>query len=50
MPRPRQRACLQDGLSLNLNQLARRGFMQPGAYSARGISWTHLQQCELLSS
>jgi hypothetical protein len=40
MPRPRQRACLQDGLSLNLNRLAQRGFIQPGAYTRPiGITW-----------
>jgi hypothetical protein len=31
MPRPRQRVCLQDRLKLELNQLARRGFVQTGA-------------------
>jgi hypothetical protein len=31
MPRPRQRACLEDGLRLNLNRLARQGFIRPGA-------------------
>src|SRR5262249_18251793 len=30
MPRPRQRACLQDGLKLDLNGLIRRGTVQPG--------------------
>ena len=40
MSRPRQRACLQDGLSLNLNRLARRGFIQPGAATGpTGIAW-----------
>jgi len=40
MPRPRQRACLQDGPSLNLNRLARRGFIQPGAATGpTGIAW-----------
>src|SRR5262245_43839238 len=41
MPRPRQRACLQDGLSLNLNRLARQGFVRPGAATGPfGIKWT----------
>src|SRR5690349_17172519 len=41
MPRPRQRACLQDGLRLDLNQLARKGFIKFGAnIGARGISWS----------
>ena len=31
MPRPRHRVCLQDGLKLDLNQLARRGFIKFGA-------------------
>ena len=30
MPRPQQRACLQDGLKLDLNRLIRRGTVQPG--------------------
>ena len=42
MPRPRQRVCLQDGLKLDLNRLARNGFVQRGAnIGARGIGWTH---------
>jgi len=41
MPRPRQRACLQDGLKLDLNHLARQGFIQFGAnIGARRIAWT----------
>jgi len=40
MPRPRQRACLQDGLSLNLNRLTQRGFIRPGAATGPlGIKW-----------
>jgi hypothetical protein len=40
MPRPRQRACLQDGLKLDLNRLARRGFVYRGARSGPiGIRW-----------
>ena len=31
MPKTRQRACLQDGLKLDLNKLARQGLVRPGA-------------------
>lgn len=42
MARPRQRICLQEGLHLNLNQLARAGFIQRGAMTTeRGIQWYH---------
>jgi hypothetical protein len=42
MPRPRQRACLQDGLNLSLNRLARKGFIRPGAATGPlGIKWTN---------
>ncbi len=41
MPRPRQRACLQSGLRLNLNRLIRGGIVEPGAYSEREVSWTN---------
>jgi hypothetical protein len=42
MPRPRERICLQDGLKLDLNRLARRGFIKPGTnIGPRGITWTH---------
>jgi hypothetical protein len=50
MARPRSRACLQDGLKLDLNQLARRGFIQFGAnIGARGISWSNSHQGEIAS-
>ena len=40
MPRPCQRARLESGLKLDLNLLARRGFIQPGAATrAVGIAW-----------
>ena len=40
MPRPRARACLQDGLKLDLNRLSRNGFIRPGALSGPiGIRW-----------
>jgi hypothetical protein len=42
MPRPRERVCLQDGLKLDLNRLARKGFIKHGAnIGGRGITWTH---------
>src|SRR6516165_8164596 len=42
MPRPRYRACLQDGLKLDLNHLARKGFVEFGAnIGARRISWSN---------
>ena len=48
MPRPRQRACLQDGLKLDLNQLARQGFIKFGAdIGARAISWSDSYQREI---
>jgi hypothetical protein len=40
MPRPRSRACLEDGLKLDLNHLARKGLIKFGAnIGARGIAW-----------
>jgi hypothetical protein len=42
MPRARHRVCLQDGLKLDLNQLARKGFIKFGAnIGARRISWSN---------
>jgi hypothetical protein len=41
MPRPGYRATLENGLSLNLNRLVRRGFVRPGLESpAVGIRWS----------
>jgi hypothetical protein len=41
MSRPRMRVCLQDGLKLDLNRLAHRGFIRRGAKSGPiGIRWT----------
>ena len=41
MPRPLQRVRLESGLKLNLNSLARRGFIKPGAITGPvGIAWT----------
>jgi hypothetical protein len=39
MPRPCQRVCLQSGLKLDLNQLARRGLIRLGGYRSGSISW-----------
>ena len=42
MARLRQRVCLQDGPKLDLNRLARKGFVRHGAnIGVRGIKWTH---------
>ena len=50
MPRQRQRVCLQDGLKLDLNRLARKGFVEPGAnIGGRGITWTHSYWGEIAS-
>jgi hypothetical protein len=50
MPRPRYRACLQDGLKLDLNHLARKGFIKFGAnIGARGISWSNSHRGEIAS-
>ena len=50
MPRPCQRARLESGLKLDLNRLARRGFIQPGAYKGSGISWTNNYTGESIAS
>jgi hypothetical protein len=50
MPRPRSRVCLQDGLKLDLNYLARKGFIKFGAnIGARGISWSNAHRGEIAS-
>jgi hypothetical protein len=50
MPRPRYRACLQDGLKLDLNQLARNGFIKFGAnVGIRGITWSNSYWGEIAS-
>jgi hypothetical protein len=42
MSRSRVRVCLQDGLRLDLNRLARKGFIKFGTnIGARGIVWTN---------
>jgi hypothetical protein len=50
MPRSRQRACLQDGLKLDLNSLARKGFVRRGLRtSGKGIVWVHSYWGEIAS-
>jgi hypothetical protein len=50
MARPRQRVFLQDGLKLDLNRLARKGFVRHGAnIGGRGITWTHSYWGEIAS-
>jgi hypothetical protein len=42
MPKPRQRVCLQHGLKLDINKLARQGLLQPGAKAAPFMfRWTN---------
>jgi hypothetical protein len=42
MARPRQRACLQQGLKLDINLLARRGLIAPGsATGPQSIRWVN---------
>ncbi len=41
MPRPLQRVRLESGFKLDLNRLARRGLIKPGAFTGPvGIAWT----------
>lgn len=48
MSRDRQRVCLQDGLKLDLNRLARQGIVKFGGNSgSRGIVWNHSYWGEL---
>jgi hypothetical protein len=50
MARSRERVCLQDGLKLDLNRLAQRGFIKRGAnIGGRGIAWTHSYWGEIAS-
>jgi hypothetical protein len=50
MPPPRERVCLQDGLKLDLNRLAKKGFIKLGAnIGGRGITWTHSYLGEIAS-
>src|SRR5690349_18644846 len=42
MPRSRQRICLQEGLKLDINLLARRGLIVPGAATGpQSIRWVN---------
>ena len=51
MPRPRQRACLQDGLKLDLNKLVRQGLVRPGArVGPYLIRWTYTHTGEEIAS
>lgn len=50
MSRPRERVCLQDGLKLDLNRLARNGYIRRDAnIGAHGIRWTHSYWGEIAS-
>jgi subtilisin family serine protease len=50
MPRPLQRATLENGIKLDLNRLARRGFIDPGGYKGSGISWKSNYTGEVIAS
>jgi hypothetical protein len=50
MARPRERVCLQDGLKLDLNRLARDGFVRFGSnIGGRGIRWVNSYWGEVAS-
>ena len=50
MPRPLQRVRLESGLKLNLNSLARRGLIKPGAITGPvRIAWTNGSGQEIAS-
>src|SRR5262245_55853801 len=50
MPRPVQRAQLEGGLKLDLNSLARWGFIHPGGYRCSGIAFNDRYTGELIAS
>ena len=51
MARPRQRVCLESGLKLDINRLARRGIIRPGALSGPiGIRWTNSYSGDAVAS
>jgi hypothetical protein len=51
MPRPLQRVRLESRLKLNLNDLAKRGFIRAGAYVGPvGIAWTNTYTGEQFAS
>jgi hypothetical protein len=39
MPRPRMRACLNEGLKLDINRLVRHGFIRVGAFVSGTLTW-----------
>jgi hypothetical protein len=50
MPRSRQRICLQEGLKLDINLLARRGLISPGsATDPHAIRWVNSNGQEIAS-
>ena len=51
MPRPRQRACLDQGLKLDLNRLVRQGLVRPGFTTGPNvIRWTYTYTGEEIAS
>ena len=51
MPRPRQRACLEQGLKLEINKLARLGFVRSGAKSGPNrIQWSQTYTGDAIAS
>ena len=50
MPRPRQRACFEHGLKLDINKLAREGLLQPEARASCTYSWTNNYTGERIAS
>ena len=51
MPRQRHRACLQHGIKLDLNRLARQGLVNPGAQTGPFvIRWTNTYWQEEIAS
>jgi hypothetical protein len=49
MPRPRSCTPLESGLKIDLNELARKGLIRPGASSRSQISWTDRTGKEIAS-
>src|SRR4029453_15413628 len=50
MPRSRQRICLQEGLKLDINLLARRGLIVPGSTTGpHAIRWVNSNGQEIAS-
>ena len=51
MPRPRQRACLDQGLKLDLNKLVRQRLVRPGFMTGPNIiRWTYTYTGEEIAS